>query len=60
MSLFFNKSAPIFDVNGKDEDGWTKQDHSDLIQYGQRNPSEELIDKVNSEKDKGESTGRWY
>lgn len=60
MSLLFNKEPPVFDKNGVDDDGWTRQDHANLAKYGTKSPSKELVERVERERKLQASTGRWF
>lgn len=60
MSLLFNKEPPVFDENGLGDDGWTREDHENLVKYGTKNPSKELIERIERERQLEATTGRWF
>lgn len=60
MSLLFNKDESVFDKNGFDDDGWTQEDHDNLVRYGTKNPTAEDIARHEDVKKKETETGGWY
>ena len=60
MSLLFNKQEPVFDKYGEDDDGWTREDHANLVKYGTKNPTPEMIKNKKEITEKENRTGRWF